>query len=71
MTLAEWLKENDISALAFGKAMGWPHPRDAYRYADGRVPEPERMIAIHDFTGQQVTPNDFVLSQRDRITKPQ
>ena len=60
---AAWLKKKGMSALSAGKAMGWPHPRDAYRYVDGRIPTPERMVEIYEFTDGEVTPNLFVLGK--------
>ncbi len=59
--LAAWLKRENMSAMAFGKALGWPHPRDAYRYANGRVPDAERMVQIYEFTKGEITPDHFVL----------
>lgn len=59
MTLADWLKRENLSPTDFGKRIGKAQATIS-RYATGkRIPEPEIMALIVEATGGDVTPNDF------------
>ncbi len=63
MTLADWLKEHDVTAVAFGERIGVHHTA-VNRYVSGtRLPRPEVMARIVAETAGAVQPGDFYASQ--------
>lgn len=59
MKLKDYIDEHGLSYSFVGKAIG-VSTEAARRYANGeRIPQPEIMQKIVDYTGGTVTPNDF------------
>lgn len=62
MTLMEWLDKRGMNPKDFGDQIGLQQPNSVFRWLRGaRVPTPEWMLRIYEFTNGMVTPNDWVL----------
>ena len=59
MTLKEWIDSSGKSIEEVANDLGCSK-MDIYRYCAGEViPRPDRMQKITEYTGGEVTPNDF------------
>lgn len=64
MKLADWLRQNGISARDFGGTIGVRSANTVYRYISGdQIPARNVMREIIRATGGAVMPNDFYLNE--------
>ena len=59
MTLADYIKHEQITVAEFARILGMEHRQTLHRYVAGRVPPKDVMEKIVAVTGGLVQPNDF------------
>lgn len=60
MTLDEYRKEKGLTYNDIAAAIGLGNPMTVMRYCKGqRIPKPDMMKKIYDFSGGAVAPSDY------------